>query len=151
MWKYYEWFPEVLWLPRNSFIVRFTESVDRQVSGMCGWARVTRILCAKHKNASWAFSLGDFLLESLFCAQSSWSLNLFSHLYFDRVIRPSSGWMGVTCITHHYYVIMNKFENLHALQRKINTRALFSDARPSRPILAVKEITYIQALRLNTV
>ena len=27
---------------------------------------------------------------------------------------------------------------------------LLLDARPSRPILAVKEITYIQALRLNT-
>ena len=29
------------------------ESVDRQISGMCGWAPVTRILCDKHKNASW--------------------------------------------------------------------------------------------------
>ena len=74
-----------------------------------------------------------------------------SHLYFDRVKRPSSGWMAVTTITHHYYMITNKFENLHALQRKINTRALLPDARPSRPILAVKKITYIQALRLNTV
>ena len=55
-------FLEVLWLPRKSFIVWFTESVDRQISGMCGWARVTRILCAKHKNASWVFSLGDFVL-----------------------------------------------------------------------------------------
>ena len=45
---------------------------------VCGWARVTRILCAKHKNASWVFSLGDFVLESLFCIQKLWSLNLFS-------------------------------------------------------------------------
>ena len=69
VWKYYEWFWEVLWLPRKSFIVWFTESVDRQISGMCGWARLTRKLCAKHKNASWVFSLVDFVLESLFCAQ----------------------------------------------------------------------------------
>ena len=54
------------------------ESVDRQISGMWGWARVTRIICAKHKNASWVFSLGDFLLESLLCAQRLWILNLFS-------------------------------------------------------------------------
>ena len=74
-----------------------------------------------------------------------------SHLYFGRVKRPSSGWMAVTSITHHYYMITNKFENLHALQRKINTRALLPDARPSRPILAVKKVSYIQALRLNTV
>ena len=60
VWKYYEWFWEVLWLPRKSFIVWFTESVDRQISGMCGWARVTRILRVKHKNASWVFSSGDF-------------------------------------------------------------------------------------------
>ena len=78
VWKYYEWFWEVLWLPRKSFIVWFTESVDRQISGMCGWARVTRILCVKHKNASWVFSSGDFVLESLFCAQRLWILNLFS-------------------------------------------------------------------------
>ena len=51
----------------------------------------------------------------------------------------------------YYYMVTNKFENLHVLQRKINTRALLPDARPSRPILAVKKITYIQALRLNTV
>ena len=74
-----------------------------------------------------------------------------SHLYFGRVKRPSSGWMAVTSITHHYNMITNKFENLHALQRKINTRALLPDARSSRPILAVKKVTYIQALRLNTV
>ena len=36
-----------------------------------------RILCVKHKNASWVFSLGDFVLESLFCAQRLWILNLF--------------------------------------------------------------------------
>ena len=58
--------------------IRDLESVDRQTSGMCGWARVTRILCAKHKNASWVFSSGDFVLESLFCAQRLWILNLFS-------------------------------------------------------------------------
>ena len=74
-----------------------------------------------------------------------------SHLYFGRVKRPSSGWMAVTSITHHYNMITNKFENLHALQRKINTRALLPDARSSRPILAVKKVAYIQALRLNTV
>ena len=54
---------------------------------------------------------------------------------------------AVTSITHHY----NKSENLHVLQRKINTCALLLDARPSHPILAVKKVTYIQALRLNTV
>ena len=74
-----------------------------------------------------------------------------SHLYFGRVKRPSSGWMAVTSITHHYNMITNKSENLHTLQRKINTRALLPDARPSRPILAVTKVTYIQALRLNTV
>ena len=51
---YYEWFSEVLWLPRKSFIVWFTESVDR------------------------VFSWGDFLLESLLCAQRLWILNLLS-------------------------------------------------------------------------
>ena len=53
--------------------------------------------------------------------------------------------MAVKSITHHYYMITNKFENLHALQMKINTRALLADARRCHPILAVKEITYIQA------
>ena len=38
---------------------------------VCGWAHVTRIVCAKHKNASWVFSVGDFVLESLFRAQRS--------------------------------------------------------------------------------
>ena len=74
-----------------------------------------------------------------------------SHLYFGRVKRPSSGRMAVTSITHHYNMITNKSENLRALQRKINTRALLPDARSSRPILAVKKVTYIQAPRLNTV
>ena len=78
VWKYYEWFAEVLWLPRKSFIMWFTENVDRQISGVCGWARVTRILCTKYKNASWVFSSGDFFLESLFCAQRLWIFNLFS-------------------------------------------------------------------------
>ena len=64
-----------------------------------------------------------------------------SHLYFGRLKRPSSGWMAVTSITHHYYMITNKFENLHALQRKINTCALLPDARLSRPILAVKYVS----------
>ena len=44
---------------------------------MCGGARATRILCVKHKNASRVFSLGEFILESLFCAQRLWILNLF--------------------------------------------------------------------------
>ena len=41
-----EWF-SVLWLPRMSFIVCFTEGVDRQNSAwyqVCSWARVTRKL-----------------------------------------------------------------------------------------------------------
>ena len=42
---------------------------DRGKSQVCGWARVTRKLCPKHKNASWVFSVGDFVLKSLFCAQ----------------------------------------------------------------------------------
>ena len=50
---------------------------DRQISGMCGWARVTITLCAKYKNAWWVFSLGDFFLESLFCAQRLWILICF--------------------------------------------------------------------------
>ena len=70
MWKYYEWFSEVLWLPRNSFIVWFSEGVDRQNSGM--W------FSSCYQNTSWVFSLGDFVLESLFCAQRLWILNLFS-------------------------------------------------------------------------
>ena len=41
---------------------------------VCGWARVTIILCAKHLIQHFVidlrvFSLGDFVLESLFCAQ----------------------------------------------------------------------------------
>ena len=40
-------------------------------------------------------------------------------------------------------MITNKFENLHALQSRINTRGLLSDARPSRPILAVKKKSLI--------
>ena len=56
--------------------------------------------------------------------------------------------MAVTSITHQKRT--NKFENLRTPQRKINTRMLLLNARPSRPILAVKEITYIQALRQNT-
>ena len=47
--------------------------------------------------------------------------------------------MAVTSITHHYFMITNKFENLLALQRKINMRTLLPDARPSCPILAVKK------------
>ena len=41
-------------------------------SQVCSWARVTRGICAKHKNAWWVFSVGDFVLESLFCAQRLW-------------------------------------------------------------------------------
>ena len=63
------------------------------------------------------------------------------HLCFDRVKRPSSGWMAVTRITHHYYMITNKFENLNALQRKINTRALLPGARP----LILKPCGWIQS------
>ena len=64
-----------------------------------------------------------------------------SHLYFDRVKRPSSGWVAVTSITHHYYMKTKKFENLHALQRKINTSALLLDPKPrpkipSTPLLS---------------
>ena len=59
-------------------IVWFTESVDKQNSGMwlssCYQVTVPSI----KKNASQAFSLGDFVLESLFCAQILWLLNLFS-------------------------------------------------------------------------
>ena len=84
MWKYYEWFSEVLWLPRKSFIVWFTESVDRLISGTCDWARVTGILCAKHKNASWVLSLGDFVFESLCCAQRLCILDLFSGRHWAR-------------------------------------------------------------------
>ena len=48
-------------------------------SHVCGWARVTRKLCDKHKktkNASCVLSVGDFVLQSLFCAQRLWILNL---------------------------------------------------------------------------
>ena len=38
-----------------------------------------------------------------------------SHLNFDPVKRPSSGWMAIISITHHYYMITNKFEDLLAL------------------------------------
>ena len=50
VWKYYEWFSEVLWLPRESFIVWFTESVDRQEYF------VPSIV-----------SLGDFVLKPILC------------------------------------------------------------------------------------
>ena len=59
--------------------MRFTESVDKQNSGM--WLYVVLPdYGTKHKkkNASQEFSLGDFVLESLFCAQILWLLNLFS-------------------------------------------------------------------------
>ena len=63
---------------RQSNIMRFTESVDKQNSGMwlssCYHITVPSI----KKNASQVFSLGDFVLESLFCAQRLWLLNLFS-------------------------------------------------------------------------
>ena len=38
-----------------------------------------------------------------------------SHLNFDPVKRPSSGWMAIISITHHYYMITNKFEDLLTL------------------------------------
>ena len=69
-----------------SFIMWFTESVDRQ---LCGWARVTRKLCAQHKNASWVLSIGDFVLEGLSCAQRLWILpcsgKFFSHVLANSV------------------------------------------------------------------
>ena len=65
----------------------------------------------------------------------------FSSLsYISTVLNGlHQGEWPVTSITHHYYMIRNKFENLHVLQRKVNTRALLPDARPSRPILAAKK------------
>ena len=72
-----------------------------------------------------------------------------SHLYFDRIKLPSSGWMAVTSITRHYYYTITNNENLHALQRKINARALLPDA--TSPYSGCKKIIYIQAFRLNTV
>ena len=72
LWKYYEWFSEVLWLPPKSFIVWFTEGFDRYVVELL----LPKKLFTKHKNASWVFSVGDFALESLFCAQRLWILNL---------------------------------------------------------------------------
>ena len=58
--------------------------------GVGAWACVTGKLCARHKNALWLFSVGDLVLESLFCAQRLWILNLvFStetkKLYFPDV------------------------------------------------------------------
>ena len=59
-------------------IVWFTESVDKQNWGMwlssCYQATVSSI----KRNVSQVFSLGDFVLESLLCAQILWLLNLFS-------------------------------------------------------------------------
>ena len=37
---------------------------------------LARKLCAKYEKASWVFSVVDFVLESLFCAQRLWILNL---------------------------------------------------------------------------
>ena len=44
-------------------------------------ALLSLILCAKLKNASWVFSVGYFVLESLFCAQKLRILN------FDKCFR----------------------------------------------------------------
>ena len=49
----------------------------------CFDCRESHLLCnlpkvLTDKNALWVFSLGDFVLESLFCAQRLWILNLFS-------------------------------------------------------------------------
>ena len=41
-------------------------------------ASLSLILCAKLKNASWVFSVGDFVLESVFCAQR---LRIFNLLF----------------------------------------------------------------------
>ena len=37
--------------------------VLKDKSQVCGWAPVTGKLCAKHKNALWVFSVGDFVLK----------------------------------------------------------------------------------------
>ena len=70
----------------ESIMSGFRKCCDcRQIHLLCeksqvyGWACVTRKLCDKHKktkNASWVLSVGDFVLESLFCAQRLWILNL---------------------------------------------------------------------------
>ena len=65
---------------RKSFTVWFTEGVDRQNSADLRYV-VEPVLpddsvCAKNKNASWVFSVGDFVFESLFCAQRLWILIL---------------------------------------------------------------------------
>ena len=72
---------EVLWVVFRSVVIAAKVIycvIHRRSWQVCGWAHVTRKLCAKRKNASWLFSLGDFLLESLLCAQRLWILNLFS-------------------------------------------------------------------------
>ena len=70
---------EVLWVVCGRVVIAAKVIyfvIYRRCWQVCGWARVTRKLCAKHKNASWVFSVGDFALESLFCAQRLWILNL---------------------------------------------------------------------------
>ena len=52
-------------------------------SQVCSWARVTRKLCVKHKNASRVFSIGDFVLESPFCAQRLWILIFFKFIFLS--------------------------------------------------------------------
>ena len=59
-------------------IVWFTESVDKQNWGMWLSSCYQVTVSSMKRNASQVFSLGDFVLESLFCAQILWLLNLFS-------------------------------------------------------------------------
>ena len=59
-------------------IVWFTESVDKQNSGMWLSSCYQITVPSIKKNASQVFSLGDCVLESLFCAQRLWLTNLFS-------------------------------------------------------------------------
>ena len=70
------------------------------------------------KPVSWSIYMYIYTYIYIYSTTSEEQNNVFfiSHLYFDGVKRPSSGWMAVTSITHHYYMITNKFENLHALQ-----------------------------------
>ena len=59
---------EVLWVVFRSAVIAAKVIycvIHRRSWQVCGWAHVTRKLCAKRKNASWVFSvLGDFALDS---------------------------------------------------------------------------------------
>ena len=81
----------ILWVVFGSIVivvkviscVIYGTLTDKTRSGMCGGARVISTLCTKHENALWVISLGDFVLESPFCAQRSWILNqsVFGRLF----------------------------------------------------------------------